>query len=703
MTITQPQISGYDEYLETLINAEVSNYVGVNTIKYDVAEKWRDLIPTVSGIESSQYFLDKVVDRHCISGVYWLKACGPGTDIYTPNITSPFELMGSPTNDLDFWRRYKENIINIGTQIGKDFSISPWNNAANRVAWSGNNYECLYPHNSSGTHNVPSGMFNYGPIFKNDFNTFIVKPLSKTAPSFYKFVQIADYKRIDCTGVVGVAVTLNSTSGNTVNYSGSCQVGGNLYHLGYLDMFRVYTESGVYLPSSGITYGTGGSTSINSAVVLENEYHREMELEFYTLEGTINLWPFYEWVFFGGSSGNLPTLYGSGSLTQTETLSSVDSFQKGLCPISYNTNQSLSHSYLSNTQYTFADAQWAPQRSGFVDPRLVFSLQKTHIKGIGIFPLEGKGGRASFRQITGMITSGDVNFLVDARGYGVNYTASVEYPQWDNKKLIDGGHTETDILGNGDITFHADFLSDASGAIDYVREGGNPLLNIDFGGLLYSSGSVSNPNGSDYFGVGHSGYYYNSNNPKDIYDNIGNDLFGCVESGRFIGAGFHYDIDSLSGSIYNLVNAIPFKTPAYNRMRIRWSGTRVDPIINSVAGSPFSYNCANLSGVTNSREELTPWSYWWYTRLSPKNLWDDDNNNIIDENSDFFPYEYGDMGDQIKVTLPKILGLQTLNVSSSSEKPGMFNFGESPEWGYMETIPIHQLYGDQTDNVWLTL
>lgn len=224
MSITDAQISGLQENIGTYIDSRLGNFVGVQPPEYKktipgqcTERSIRGTYPTVSGIETGQYFLNLVAERHCSSGFEWFKSCGPGLSGYEPSITTPFELTGYPTNDKGFWERYKQNIIGLGQVIANDFSYRPWNSHGSSVGWSGTSYSPEYDYPISGQHPIPSGMFKYGKLFSDDFHTFVPKGNQKY-PQFYNLFQ---YTNIRTARVyTGLTETLSDNQVDILESSG---------------------------------------------------------------------------------------------------------------------------------------------------------------------------------------------------------------------------------------------------------------------------------------------------------------------------------------------------------------------------------------------------------------------------------------------------------------------------------------------------
>jgi len=164
---------------------------GINYIKGNDAHpffKWHYNIPIVSGIEGSQYFINKVRDRHNLFSASWKKYLGEVDGIvYTPKITDPFELNGYPMGVDQMWR---ENTVNIehtfgemGHKIPNKIRLSPsgslvnenaWNTNAPIQFWGNDKYLNEYNYQTSGYMAIPSGLFRYGNPLRDVYEQYIL-------------------------------------------------------------------------------------------------------------------------------------------------------------------------------------------------------------------------------------------------------------------------------------------------------------------------------------------------------------------------------------------------------------------------------------------------------------------------------------------------------------------------------------------------
>lgn len=134
--------------------------------------------PMTSGVEVSQYFLDRVAERHCMSCPDWTKASGAARYTYVPtNYSGPSgsQLAGYPLHDEVFWNTYKNNIAKVGSGLLLNLDKNTWSNFATKVNWSGFNYLVNYPYQISGRLSHPSGFLRYGRPNKEDFNQYRYK------------------------------------------------------------------------------------------------------------------------------------------------------------------------------------------------------------------------------------------------------------------------------------------------------------------------------------------------------------------------------------------------------------------------------------------------------------------------------------------------------------------------------------------------
>jgi hypothetical protein len=652
-------LSGIQAYFDQLSQAEVSNRVGVQPIEYDAFDgtgdvKKRHYVPTVSGLEGSQYYLDRVTERHCVDTIPWSGVCGS----YTPKITTPFELAGHPTNSRDFWQRYRDNIVNVGSDISKDFSEKPWANYANNILWSGNDYYCSGDYDQSGNHHLPSGMFKYGPIQRTDFNTFISKPNTSTIPSFYKFFEVRKGREVYLDSISGVDIVLNATSGNVTVSAPTCFKSGQAAFLGFT--FSMTTSSGTYEVPSGIQYSINGSTNVNQQLIFDSgQYFTTEEHEFYMLSGTIDLRPAYEYMFFTRSSGDVD---GGSKFKDYTNIFKYDSFDKGL--LNGNLTNSVTLGEIADLSGPFRKTGaptnvWTLNNSGQVEASLSGYFKNFTNEGVGIFPLKGKGLPVGFTQITGTTTSGNVQFMG-----GVTFNTNIgncQIGKFDNCVLVDQGYREDDVIRDSGLKLHGGFFTNSSTCLEELS--GlfyNDLLNFDFGDFHLTSGFLAG-GGPSYVSYAPSGYDFNPSNQRVFNKKIDNGIFSCASSGDFIGLGFRGDWLSTSGQVLDRVSSLDVLIPVYHRRRIKISGIRVDQVSNFPAGAPFSALCANTSGFINPRYFETPWGDWLYNKVNATNY----SVTLLDD----LPFKFGGMGTQKRVALPLIASHTTVSIESSSVPP----------------------------------
>jgi len=142
-------------------------------------------IPYLSGVESSMAWMDSVVRRHNLSGPLvdssgfkWRRYYSEeNSERFIPQTAPPFCLDGFPMHVSGFWGQFNEKIAFLGRETGGDYDNRPFTNQANNVYWSGNYRNPLFAWATSGNNikPLPQGMFEYGQIDKDDFNTYIKK------------------------------------------------------------------------------------------------------------------------------------------------------------------------------------------------------------------------------------------------------------------------------------------------------------------------------------------------------------------------------------------------------------------------------------------------------------------------------------------------------------------------------------------------
>jgi hypothetical protein len=151
--------------------------VGVRGPVYNTNDKYGKYIPMVSGIETSQFWLDRVAERHCMECPEWTKQSGIDTRYsYIPTNYSGVQwsqLAGYPLHDRDFWHIFQENTALVNS--GLMFDGGPFVNYANKPIWSGNNYNVRFNYSKSGYTEHEAEFLKYGKPNKEDFNQYIPK------------------------------------------------------------------------------------------------------------------------------------------------------------------------------------------------------------------------------------------------------------------------------------------------------------------------------------------------------------------------------------------------------------------------------------------------------------------------------------------------------------------------------------------------
>tara|TARA_R110000751_G_scaffold46368_12_gene104421 strand:+ start:1072 stop:3192 length:2121 start_codon:yes stop_codon:yes gene_type:complete len=697
--LTPAQVSGLDLRFGYLSDGQVNNYLGVQPIQYNGGEKFRSNMPTVSGIEAAQYFLDRVAETHCGSGASWSNACGS----YTPSLAPPYSIAGSPTNDMGFWERFKNNIIGVGNQIGRDLSYQPWSNHANNPRWSGQNYNCSGDNALEGYHPLPEGMFTYGALQKDDFNTFISATSTKSAPSFYQLPTIGFRREVIVSGVSAGATKRFDFLGGA-EMSGTCTaISGSLLALNY--GYTIDLEGGgTYVTPSSIVTGASisgvPSSAMGNSLTFDGPYYHVYEHEYYSYSGEFNLWPAYQYLLTGEGSGAVIGMSSDAMVEEEETIGTTSLYDKGLGASSHDIVASLvgrqdpdAAFYVNKTNRN--RTPWRIKGSGVVEHVIDFIASYYGGHQVGCFPLTSKLGNRSFGQLMGTATTGDAQFLLGPYDPDVNHKQ--KYSQFaaniNRGAFKDNGHDPSDCIFGGKYYLHGREFVDAQDLVTYIQtQAFADLATIDPGDALLNSGNVFN-------GVGFypSGYINNDQNPTLLQVPV---PLGCGGSGgKFFAMGFRYDFAAISGQLYDLTKSISYQIPAYHRYRGKASGIQVDYATKSVAGAPYSYTCSATHAVSNPRPYETPWSAWIYSKIQPGNVWLDPY-RMFNTFSPFWAYSAG-MGDQSKVNLPYVYEDGGMSVNSSSAEPHALSFGTYPLWGNVGTnLPLQLYSGEIPSYIW---
>lgn len=740
MTITSGNLWALDGAAATVVHGGLNTFIGVEPIQYR-AEDLEDsgdatkryYVPTVSGIESSQYFLNRLADRHCVSGVEWEHACGP----YDPQITTPFKLAGYPLNDLPFWQRYKDNIIAIGNNVGRDFSgvlvDNPynaftnfehrnWYNQASNTNWSGHVYECDSPQRrqaqvleKTNLRALPvSGMHTYGPMLKEDFETFISNPQGASNPGFIGYATYNRQKSITgyTFGIQNVASsgtessiefarTGTSYGGDDICYNVSGHLGVPIL-LGYKNntnyLFHEVGNSRYTYPDTAITVSGIDLGPDHEALVFYSGFEVIYETQQYHLVGTANFKPLYEWGLFnwGEEGSGLPIASGA-NIVDFETWTPGG----GL----YNKNQSTAPDiqytifnggtfYPSDTLHRMSGIWTGPVESSLFVDSMKINFSTTQKDRFAYFPLEGQNsGHYGFRQLTGIITSG----VIDAYGYHTggrgDYNPTIQTAQqfenggWpaatkktnfnSQDQKTDWGIPQSYCILPVDMHLHAKVMDSAEEILDYMRSRDFDVVDtINFGPVHYGSGEVPinkiGIHGSDPF-VTHfakSGSF-SSGFKKQQNLQFPADMLGCEPTGKYIVVGLDMPLDS--GAILPLTENKEIQYFTINRNRAKVKGTIVD-IALRYSGA-FSYKCIAVETVSNPRSFETGWGDWVYGHAakSPNN----------------------GHGTDVKLIFPDIMN-SNFTVTSSSTPETYFGVGGMK----MPIEPLEEIYlsGDTTNH-----
>jgi hypothetical protein len=147
-----------------------------------------------SGTEASQFFINAVSSRHCLSAPEWKRYCSLDGEVYTPSLAPPFSIAGYPSNVKNFWDEYKNNIVQLGSGLGYQWEDTPWTNYGGASSWSGVRRTCEYVdgnYPSSGT--VPfTSMYRYGHALKSEFNKVLPALSDKGTPQFYHLGKLTN-------------------------------------------------------------------------------------------------------------------------------------------------------------------------------------------------------------------------------------------------------------------------------------------------------------------------------------------------------------------------------------------------------------------------------------------------------------------------------------------------------------------------------
>tara|TARA_R110000824_G_scaffold143199_5_gene310779 strand:- start:3571 stop:5895 length:2325 start_codon:yes stop_codon:yes gene_type:complete len=602
-------VSGAARMVDVLISgygtSKINSFVGVQSPVYNEYyhvsglciegsgdQTKRYWFPTVSGIETSQHYLDLMEDRHCVSGVDWTNQCGA----YTPSMTKPFALAGYPTNDLAFWRHYSGNLIDMGENVGRDFTKNPWahygadtegawigyqffpdlGNAI--VSWSGDAYSPKLEDDfaSSGKHSVPRSMFDHGPILRDDFHKFIVKPTKVDRPTISALGYYNRKKRITASGM-GL-LELPGTSGyhqqRSIGYTNDSPFNGWYDTLGgrgspwgedveftgfagvsnpappgspwadgpicmaYASNYKFTTAVDgnpagyVEFPEYEVVDLSGRFAS--SGLVWVGGFTQHYEYENFYTSGDLDLWPYYEWALYNDSpqGSGTPSEYESSTYDWESFVTQGGIGLKGANQVNH---QSVSNAQANDAVWRYGglgvslSEVWVPTvTSGLRGAVPVFSLNSEVKSYMGCFPLEGETlTKKGFRQLTGIITSGYAEMYgggtLGGPSAGRPSRTGYGLPASHRGVTVDWGREEGDFHLNTEVILHGGIFDSSEDFIEYIRHPLDyiPITTMDWGPAVFASAWINPPKylppESGYIDYYYSGltHVYNSHSHED--------------------------------------------------------------------------------------------------------------------------------------------------------------------------------------------
>lgn len=728
MTITSGELYILNKAADYNVHVAGNSWVGVQPIQYR-AEDLEDsgdatkryYIPTVSGIEASQYFLDKVAERHCVSGIEWEHVCGT----YVPNITKPFNLTGYPINDLSFWRRYYQNIIDLGGNIGRDFSgvlltnpydeYAPyshltWANYASNPDWSGQRYYCNSNHDPYSSYSltrwqrpIPSGMHEYGPMMQEDFHTFISKPVAATNPGMFGYATYNRIKSIEGLGF-NVSVVSSPPASSTVDrarfgdeygtgdicYGASGHVGVPIT-LGYRGdvaefLFHEAGNSKYIYPSSVLTVTGVVIPNTDNAIVLYSGFEVIYETQHYHFSGVADFEPIYRWMLFDwGPEGSGQPIASGATITDQESWVAGGGLwgqnQARVSDVQALFTISPSGEFVGTDPIHLMSGIWTgPTTSGQLTDTLKFNISSTQKDRFQYFPMWGQNGKElGFRQLTGIIQSG----ATEAYGYQLIGAGSYD-PKTGGQQQSNGGWAArisdpivpvwgkvTDweipqgyLVAPDKVYLHAKMLNTAEEILDYLRgRDFNNIATFDYGPIHYDSGIVPEgaffPRSDPFSTTWVSSGNYPFNNKKLDYWTMPEDFIGCQHSGRYLIVGLNTPLDS--GQILPLTSNKSIMHYAYGRRRAKIKGQVCDAEFSS--SGAFFYKCGSLVTVSNIRDFESGFGDWIY-------------------NDELIPY-----GVDEKLIFPHFYN-STVSITSSSNPTPYFGVGSMK----MPIQPVYEIY-----------
>lgn len=272
-------------------------------------------IPMVSGIETSQYFMDRWADRHCHSGFEFTKSSGYDRIEYAPsNYSHPSEseLAGYPLHDREFWGMFKGNISLMGSGIGRQWDYFGWPNISYDTLWSGHNYSpfqnsaAWFPSEYSGSIRNHEDLLRFGKIDKPDYLRYIPRCTVGDFDVEQIGVIIDDKNAVQDHGLLPVTYE---------NYTDSRD--GKVF-LGYsipCENIRAYfsTVNNSFLKKFILTDSGCSPLAIDEDWIsvdnISGAYYHSLGIDFNRkvsyFDGPIDRTSLYDFLFYGGESGVL--------------------------------------------------------------------------------------------------------------------------------------------------------------------------------------------------------------------------------------------------------------------------------------------------------------------------------------------------------------------------------------------------------------
>lgn len=628
--------SGIEAGIDNMIADGIGNWIGVKPPDYvslddpdSCSERAiRGRIPTVSGIETAQAFMDQVAIRHCINSFGWENQCGS----YTPQTAPPFEMAGHPTNDLGFWQRFRGNIEQMGCEIGDDFRTRPWSNkGVGTTAWSGDSYNCQVTdeyggHAVSGKHAIPahpSGAFYYGRMLRDDFETFIPS-YGTTTMSLYNYGYMDNRKSLRFSGqLYSESLVLAGTDSDEVALPEKGTSGLNFGELN----FAIKTSSGIWESPSGQIVLTSGYTTwipvTTPYVSVSGTIRYEAELEYYNAGSVLDVTPVTNWLYgFGGDFDTASGAFPNGSLSSHffqhgEVFEETSAPQNPYDPLTLLEIQAaeyLTQTKGGPTEISFMQTSKPPQCS-YWQPRSIngsMALSNHSRHQIYIMPLKGKCGNVtSFRQRTGIIPNSGFHARHEVNPNPKSLVNPGNSGPWtaDFRRYV-GGKLRGVYLEQEDVHFpdfiaHGGLFATVEDMIDYIRDGNYNEIMRYTPIPYWESGQY----GNDLLDNKHIGWDVAWSGEQKEYP-VPSMFEGCSNSGdNFLALIFHHDYTACSGALSASASSIDVSNPSHIRGRFKLTASPCIPVIrHTVFGGSSSYSGLLPGGA----DFTTPWTDWIY-------------------------------------------------------------------------------------------